>query len=162
MNIEITQTCISMHEYAQTSIEKSIKCISFSLVRWCGLSKTLMYFHSNQYVNCYAELHHCRAPVSEPTGKIWKMSAIHCFEISCSRTFIHVNILWTSGHWVLSRVQNCFVHVHGSKRTMIMFLGIRVIIQIFEKRIPMEKGGTSTTTSTSRSSTKKHDQPKQT
>jgi len=62
-------------------------------------------------------------PVSEHTMKIWKISAVQCFEISCSRTFIHVNIPWTSGQCVLSRVRNCFVHVHGSEHTMIMFLG---------------------------------------
>jgi len=32
------------------------------------------------------------------------MSAIQCFEKSCSRSLVHVNILWTSGHWVLSKV----------------------------------------------------------
>ena len=57
------------------------------------------------------------------TVKTRRMNPIRCFEISCSRLLVHVNTPWTSGQWVLSRVQNCFVHVHDSKHTMIMFLG---------------------------------------
>jgi len=41
-------------------------------------------------------------PVSEHTMKIWKMSIVQSREAFCSRLFIHVNIPWTSGHWVLS------------------------------------------------------------